>query len=194
MADDTQPKLKLVILGNSAVGKTCLITRWATGLFDNKVWPTVGANHIEKSLVIQGERINLSVWDTAGAEQYHALAPLYARGSSVAIVVVDVSDPATFDSVDAWMNLLQSSCPFPPPTLLAINKVDLVVERSSLGDVMSKFGSKFSEIFLVSAKSGESIQQLFECAAQRAAQFFRDNATPPAIAVSETVRRRSDCC
>jgi small GTP-binding protein len=187
-------KLKLVILGNQEVGKTCLVSRWATGLFDSKVWATVGANHIHKSVAIDGETISLSLWDTAGGERYHALTPLYARGSSVAIIVVDVSNPTTFESVGVWMELLQSACPAAPPALLAINKVDLVADRSTLDNVVSKFDGQFSEIFFVSAKSGESIEQLFERAAQRAAAFSRRTGPATVIRFIETVRPDPRCC
>jgi small GTP-binding protein len=177
-------KLKLVILGNQKVGKTCLISLWATGLFDSKVCPTVGANHIEKSVVIDGETISL--WDTAGGEKYQALIPPYALGSSVAIIVVDVSNPTTFESVGVWMELLQSGC---PPILLAITKVDLVADRSMVGGVVSKFDRQFYEIFFVSAKSGESIER----AAQHAAAFSRDTGAT-VITLTETVRPDPRCC
>jgi small GTP-binding protein len=194
--DENAQKMKLVALGNSGVGKTCLINRWVTGFFDSKAWLTVGANHIQKEVVIDGQRITLSLWDTAGGDQYQALVPLYARGASVAIFVVDISEPTTFDSIGVWKDLLLSACPIAPPMLLAINKVDLVMDRSTLADVMSRFGTEFSEVFFVSAKSGESIEQLFERAAQLAAVYFRETGPPPlpSMAVGETVGGERPCC
>jgi Rab family protein len=187
--------LKLVMLGNSGVGKTSLLGRWATGVFDTRIWPTVGSSHTRKTVDMDGQQLHVSLWDTAGAEKYHALTPLYARGSSVAVVVVDITDSPDFESSRTWIDLLQAACPVAPPIVLAVNKIDLVDSRETFPALSSKFLRQFDDAFFVSAQTGENVPELFQAAVIRAIRFQRAaDPSLPVQAIERKVQEQRQCC
>mmetsp|Transcript_8974 Transcript_8974/g.33009 ORF Transcript_8974/g.33009 Transcript_8974/m.33009 type:complete len:139 (-) Transcript_8974:444-860(-) len=93
-------RIKLVLLGDSAVGKSCLVLRFVRGQFDPSSKVTVGAAFLSQTVVLQDSTtVKFEIWDTAGQERYASLAPLYYRGASAACVVYDITTPETFAKV-----------------------------------------------------------------------------------------------
>jgi small GTP-binding protein len=166
-----RPVCKIVLLGDSGVGKTSIVMRWASGTYQTDVPSTVGANHQRKTVTLANTDVDLYVWDTAGQEQFHALTPLYARSAAAAILVASTVDRASFQSIDHWIDLLDSSCEKRPPLILAVNKTDLPDTVLTRDEIDEQYSAKVSLIFYVSAKSGEFIDALFMQAADAAYQF-----------------------
>ena len=167
MAEIDRPSCKIVLLGNSGVGKTSLVNRWMTNSFNPNGKPTIGANHQRKSVKIQNQDVDLFIWDTAGQEQFQALTPLYAREAASAFITVSITDIDSFKSLDTWIDLLKSSCAVIPPMLLAVNKIDLIDQAVyTHEEIENQFGDTFSGIFYVSASTGEGVAQAFMHAAQ----------------------------
>jgi small GTP-binding protein len=166
-----RPVCKIVLLGNSGVGKTSIVMRWACGTYQNDVPSTIGANHQRKTVTLGDTGVDLYVWDTAGQEQFHALTPLYARSAAAAIIVASIADPASFQSLEHWIELLDSSCEKRPPLILAVNKMDLDEVGLSRDEIEDQYSAKVSSIFYVSAKTGESIDSIFMAAAEAACEF-----------------------
>ena len=166
MSQNIRPNLKVVLLGDSGVGKTSLVFRWVTGLFNDKLKPTIGTNHQVKTITINDQRADIFLWDTAGQEQFHALAPLYVRQSSAVIIVASAVSPDSQRSIQSWITMVKDSCDVIPPMILAINKMDLVEETSALCDSINMEQKKnFPHIFFISASTGEGVDQLFQEAA-----------------------------
>ena len=117
-------EFKVVILGDSAVGKTCLVQRFATNTFTNPDM-TIGASFITRTLETDSGPANLSVWDTAGQERYRSLIPTYARGCQAALIAFDLSDRQTFSRLDYWVDLLHQFCPVDLPVWIVGTKLDL---------------------------------------------------------------------
>ena len=117
-------EFKVVILGDSAVGKTCLVQRFATNTFTNPDM-TIGASFITRTLETDSGPANLSVWDTAGQERYRSLIPTYARGCQAALIAFDLSDRQTFSRLDYWVDLLRQFCPVDLPVWIVGTKLDL---------------------------------------------------------------------
>ena len=172
--DTTRPSFKTVILGNSGVGKTSLVTRWTTGSYHTSTNPTVGANHQRKRVVLGNEEVDMFLWDTAGQEQFKALTPLYARSSSVAILTVAITDTASFDNIDMWLELLNSSTEEMPPVVMAVNKIDLEDETTiSRNKIWEDYHEKFAGIFYVSAMTDEGVDNMFNFVAQKGYEFMK---------------------
>lgn len=102
--------LKLVLLGESAVGKSSLVQRFQSNTFDNNKESTIGAAFITKKLYLKDSKnenveklINLQIWDTAGQERYKSLTPMYYRNSNVAIVVFDMNEISSFKRAKSWI-------------------------------------------------------------------------------------------
>jgi small GTP-binding protein len=188
-----RPSFKTVLLGDSGVGKTSLLTRWTLGRYIKTTVPTVGATHHRKPLVLDDEEVDLFLWDTAGQEQFQALAPLYARWSSAAILVTSIVDPRSFQNIDKWISLLESANDQVPPVILAINKVDLRSEGArSMDELETEFRGRFAAIFFVSAATGEEVENLFKFAALTGYRFNRTSQQQPRAPI--IVTQEQGCC
>jgi small GTP-binding protein len=193
---DARPSFKAVLLGDSGVGKTSLLTRWTTGSFSKTANPTVGANHQRKRVVLGNREIDIFLWDTAGQEQFQALTPLYARASSVAIVTTSITDLSSFDGIKRWLDLLQSASDELPPVVLAVNKIDLRDSAvRSADDIEQEYRGKFAAVFFVSAATDEEVDNLFMFAALAGFRFVnRKNAAGPQQSVLNEVQEPSSKC
>ncbi|RVW74173.1 Ras-related protein RABF1 [Vitis vinifera] len=97
-------RVKLVLLGDSGVGKSCIVLRFVRGQFDPTSKVTVGASFLSQTIALQDSTtVKFEIWDTAGQERYAALAPLYYRGAAVAVVVYDITSPESFNKAQYWV-------------------------------------------------------------------------------------------
>ena len=185
-------KFKVIILGDTGVGKTSLAKRQAQGAFDFKMNPTVGASHIKTRLKINDKNIELMLWDTAGQEQFASLVPMYARGANVCIIAGSIVNPDSIDHMKTWKERLYASGE-KPPIVAAINKIDLIEGAPmTMDEARSKSESVSKDIFFVSARTGDSIEQLFQAVATTAlsTQKSIENITTP---ISNS-NNSSNCC
>ena len=158
------PRVKLVLLGDSGVGKSCIVHRYVRGTFDpaNKV--TVGAAFVAHSVPLpDGSTVKFEIWDTAGQERYMSLAPLYYRGASAAAVTYDITNKESFEKAQYWVKELQKNATGSIVIILVGNKTDLEpqreVQRADAQEYADGNGMMFIE---TSAKTAEQVPQLFE--------------------------------
>ena len=98
---------KIILLGDSSVGKTHLLSRYIRGQLPRSKFPTIGVEFATKPVPLKtGGTVRVQIWDTAGQEKYHSLAPMYYRGAQAAIVVYDVTNPDTFARAKTWVKEL----------------------------------------------------------------------------------------
>ena len=104
-------QIKLVLLGESAVGKTSLVFGFVKEVFDKLEFQefnsTIGAAFLSKTVFFDDTTVKFQIWDTAGQERYHSLAPMYYRGAQAAIVVYDITNTDTFERAKTWVKELQ---------------------------------------------------------------------------------------
>ncbi|CCF57421.1 hypothetical protein KAFR_0C04310 [Kazachstania africana CBS 2517] len=151
--------LKLVLLGESSVGKSSIVTRFVTGKFQ-KNNATIGAAFTSKSIKLDDyKEVNLEIWDTAGQERYRSLAPMYYRETDVALVVFDVTNKRSLERAQSWIDELNfyivSERQHAVKIMLVANKADLITGM----DIDTNVDLSFTK---VSAKTGEGIQELFD--------------------------------
>ena len=96
-------KFKLVFLGEQAVGKTSIITRFMYDTFDSMYNPTIGIDFLSKMMYLEDRTIRLQLWDTAGQERFKSLIPSYIRDSTAAVIVYDVTNEKSFTNLSQWM-------------------------------------------------------------------------------------------
>jgi len=189
--------LKIVLLGNSGVGKTSLVNRWINGSHNKTITPTVGANHQKKTLVIDGQQLDLFIWDTAGQEQFLALAPLYTRSASVAIMTASIVDEDSFSNLNTWKKLLEESCESFPPVILAVNKIDLSTDSMPTRDEIEESNiDSYSSVFFVSAQTGEGVDELFIQAGRLGLSFHNNGQCVSNNTVTPKLERKEIdyCC
>ena len=95
-------KYKLVFLGDQSVGKTAIVQRFIFSTFDSSYQATIGIDFLSRSLVLEDRTVRLQLWDTAGQERFRSLIPSYIRDSSVAVVVYDITNRASFLNSTKW--------------------------------------------------------------------------------------------
>lgn len=156
------PEFKVVLVGNSSVGKTSIIMRRHHNTFSDDRQTTIGAGYVQEEIQTKYGNAKINIWDTAGQERYRCLVPMYARGSNVALLVFDITYSETFDSLDDWVEKIRTDVSENCPIVVAGNKLDLGCPP----DLREKYDSWAQDnsitLIYVSAKTGESIDILFQ--------------------------------
>ncbi|KAG7398022.1 hypothetical protein PHYBOEH_011854 [Phytophthora boehmeriae] len=170
VAPKKRHKLKLLLLGDSGVGKTSLMRVFSGDEFSESMLATAGVDFKLRHINVQDEEITLQIWDTAGQERFHRITATYYKGANGIVLVYDVSDRRSFDNVGYWMNnILQYSSPSQMPAMLLVgNKIDLPNRVVSLEEgqaAASQYGCRFIE---TSAKTSENTNGALETIARDA--------------------------
>jgi small GTP-binding protein len=168
---EREPTHKVVILGDSQVGKTSILTRQILGYHPAIQGPTIGCHCSEIHVLFEGQELMLQLWDTAGQEMYRSLVPIYLRGARAAILVYDVTSPTSFAALEHWRSVLSEVVPHGINVYVVANKIDLEADAS----VDNKLGEQFAAakqapFFKVSAATGQGVEALFEAIAKDMAQ------------------------
>ncbi|KAH9274468.1 hypothetical protein BASA83_003101 [Batrachochytrium salamandrivorans] len=100
-------QVKLVLLGEAAVGKSSLVLRFVNNEFQENKEPTIGAAFLTQKCKLDDKIIKFEIWDTAGQERFHSLAPMYYRNAQAAVVAYDITKPASLEKAKAWVKELQ---------------------------------------------------------------------------------------
>ena len=188
----TSIPIKLVMLGESGVGKTCVITIYTTGKFSEFAKPTIGAAFLTKEVKFNDTNFDLMIWDTAGQEEYRGLAPMYYRNASVAIVMFDVTNEATFDAIDYWLKDLNDNAGTDINIVLCANKIDKSEDRIQEARIMEFARAHGTSYVETSALTGEGVDMLF----QEAVKSFAKSKRVPASALSgsQPAQKESSVC
>ncbi|KAJ8598174.1 hypothetical protein CTAYLR_007359 [Chrysophaeum taylorii] len=168
--------LKVIILGDSGVGKTALMNQYVNKRFSSSYKATIGADFLTKEVMIDDKLVTLQIWDTAGQERFQSLGVAFYRGADVCILVYDVTNPKSFDALDSWREefLVQAS---PAdienfPFVVLGNKVDRENDRRvPKAKAQAWCKSKASaplRYFETSAKEAVQVEAAFQEAAQLA--------------------------
>ncbi|XP_054137330.1 ras-related protein Rab-18-B-like [Melozone crissalis] len=119
--------LKLLLLGDSGVGKSSLLRRFTDGAFEPRLTPTVGIDFKVKKMLVDGRAVQLAIWDTAGQERFRTVTPSYYRGAQGVVLVYDITRKATFTGLGRWLNELEMyTTPSSTVKMLIGNKTDKV--------------------------------------------------------------------
>lgn len=168
-------QLKVVLLGDPAVGKSSILKRFVIGDCSLNTENTVGAKYMGKLLNINDSVVKLNIWDTAGQERYQSFSKLYCRDAGAAILVYDVSDPDSFVGMKKWYeNMSQDVLPTDCKIFVVGNKLDLIQGPCKFKDDVSQYASQINTIeYIVSAKTGTGIEDLFVCVGESALEKVR---------------------
>lgn len=161
-------QFKLVLLGESAVGKSSLVLRFVKGQFHEYQESTIGAAFLTQTVVLDDITVKFEIWDTAGQERYHSLAPMYYRGAQAAIVVYDVTNVDTFARAKTWVKELQRQASPNIVIALAGNKADLQGKRMVDQEEAQSYSEDNALLFMeTSAKTAMNVNEIFLAIAKK---------------------------
>lgn len=153
---------KIVLVGDSHVGKTSICKRFCHGTFDETFVPTVGLEFGSKIVEVDGVRVKLQIWDTAGQERFNAITRAYFRSSAGVFLVYDISNRDSFTRVAKWTNDAVQLSPQSSIKVLIGNKSDLESQRAVSTVEAQEFADQHSlKFFETSALSGDKIEECF---------------------------------
>lgn len=156
------PEVKMVLLGDAGVGKSSLAQRFVTNNFKPYCETTIGASFMSKMIMIKGKPVKCQIWDTAGQEKYHSLAPMYYRGAGAAILVYDITAAKSFDRLKEWVEELQTQGPEEMVLAVAGNKSDLEDRRQVPIEEARSYAQQIGAAFVeTSAKDDTNVTHLF---------------------------------
>lgn len=151
------PSVKLVLLGDSSVGKSSIITRYVTDTFVEGREATIGAAFLARVCTIEDRVIRFDIWDTAGQERFRSLAPMYYRNAAAAMIVFDVTNYSSFTGAKRWVNEL----PADVMVTLVGNKVDVENRQVSADEIREYVNEKNLLYTETSARFGTNIDHVF---------------------------------
>ena len=164
MTDSSLP-IKCVLLGETAVGKTCLINRFVNNTFQEDFVPTMVGCYSSKDIFYDkaNKKIKYEIWDTAGQEKYRSINKIFYQDTSIAILVFDITRKDTFEALkNYWYLELRDNSPKDIIIAIAANKCDLYEYEEVSHDEVEEFGKSINALYeQTSAKTGEGIKDLF---------------------------------
>jgi small GTP-binding protein len=155
------PLLKLLLIGESSVGKSCLLLRYADNKFQESFFTTVGIDFKVRAVTVDNLKVRLQVWDTAGQEKFRTITKAYYRGAHGILLVFDVSNADTFAQCQGWMNSISENLSDPVVIVLVGNKCDLV-DKIEVTEKEAKTWADGMDVlyFQTSALNGEGIKEM----------------------------------
>lgn len=170
-------EIKIILLGDSAVGKTSILTRIIQDTFVEDPASTIGATYSYKKIRYLNYDVQMQIWDTAGQERYRCLAPIYYRGTNVVFLVYSVNDKNSFSVIDYWTKSLADNSAIPTLKFLIANKIDATEgDRISTSEGSQKAQEIGAEYYEVSAKTGSGITDLLNTCAQMYIEKLNDGS------------------
>lgn len=179
MSETRFAQFKLVLLGESAVGKSSIVHRFVKNTFDDMRESTIGAAFLTQTITLPevNTTVKFEIWDTAGQERYKSLAPMYYRNANAALCVYDITSQSSFQKAQDWINELKKQAPEGIVVALVGNKADLSEQRQvaqadvdqylyQLAQEAEQDGSKPVIHMECSAKSGQGVLEIFNAIAR----------------------------
>ena len=168
--EDDYISCKIVLLGETGVGKTSIITRYIANSFSQVVMTSTGSSFFSKKIEInENKRVKLQIWDTAGQEKYRSLAKIFYQSASVAILVYDVTLKRTFENLkEYWVGEIKANAPDDIILAIAANKSDDYINQEVNIQEGKDLAKSLNAIFVcTSAKLGNGIDDLFKMVAEK---------------------------
>ncbi|KAK4787303.1 hypothetical protein SAY86_011136 [Trapa natans] len=191
---------KLLLIGDSGVGKSCLLLRFADDSYLESYISTIGVDFKIRTVEQDGKTIKLQIWDTAGQERFRTITSSYYRGAHGIIVVYDVTDLESFNNVKQWLSEIDRYASENVNKLLVGNKCDLAAQKVVSSETAKAFADEIGIPFMeTSAKDATNVEQAFMAMSasikNRMASQPMNNTRPPTVNIrGQPVNQKAGCC
>jgi len=158
---------RVLLIGDSAVGKSALLLRFTDGVFEDNFIATIGIDFKTKIIIIDGKKIKIQIWDTAGQERFRTITTAYYRTAQAVLMTYDVTSQISFESLGHWAEQISLHSSENVVRFLVGNKIDLKnrgVQQKDVQELATKLGIP---VFETSAKTGAGVEELFEALAKK---------------------------
>lgn len=203
MTKDYDYQFKLLIIGDSGVGKSCMLQRFAGESFSGTYVSTIGVDFKIRTVIIDEERVKLQVWDTAGQERFRTITSTYYRGTHGVIIVYDVTSVDSFNNVKRWLYEIDQNCDSVSCVLVG-NKDDIVTKKVIQTAEAKRLADQLGiQLFETSARDGKNIDEMFMAITRLVLRMKKDQQARLQMQATDTLRltaksprtkRKKKCC
>ena len=173
---------RYIIVGDMAVGKSCLLLQFTDHKFRHQHELTIGVEFGGKTIEVKNKSIKIQIWDTAGTEQFQAITRTYYKGAIGALLVYDISRHETFEHITKWLNEIKANGSKDICCILIGNKKDLEEQRQVKYEEGKEFTDKNNLLFLeTSAKTAENVQECFIISAEKILEQISKTGIDPTV-------------
>ena len=154
---------KIVMIGDSGVGKSCILLRFADDKFNENFYATIGVDFRFKNVMVDDKSVKLQIWDTAGQERFKTITSAYYRGADGIIIVYDITDRNSFAHIKDWLDDVNKYTDDNPLKIIVGNKIDLIKDKQiNNNDMKTMTAQTGIEIIECSAKYSIKINELIK--------------------------------
>lgn len=165
--EDLEKTIKVLIIGNGAVGKSSMIQRYCKGIFTKDYKKTIGVDFLERQIEVNYEDVRLMLWDTAGQEEFHAITKAYYRGAQACVLAFSTVDRASFDAVKHWKKKVEEEVGSIAMVLVQ-NKIDLINEALITKEEADNLAESMNvKLYHTSAKDNLNVDEVFRKLAEQ---------------------------
>ncbi|CAH3039453.1 ras-related protein Rab-37-like [Pocillopora verrucosa] len=198
-SDNFDVACKVMLLGDSGVGKTCVLVRFKDGAFlSGSFISTVGIDYKNKIVDVEGTKVKLQIWDTAGQERFRSITHAYYRDSQALLLLYDVTSESSFENIRAWLAEIYEYASSDVIIMLLGNKADLNKERVVSREQGEKLAKDHNVAFMeTSAKSGLNVDLAFMAVARDMKHRNLKRPSEPKFNIEQYVesqREKPGCC
>jgi len=162
MINDETPEIKVILLGETAVGKTSIIKRYYEDTFDTSEGSSMTMSYVDKTIEVDGKKYKLIIWDTIGQENYRSISKLFVNDSKIVILVYSIDNEKSFKNLEFWYNLYLETLGKEVILGIAGNKADLYANQQVSYEEGKKFADETGAIFAeISAKENKESINIF---------------------------------
>lgn len=159
--EDLEIAIKVVIVGNGAVGKSSMIQRYCKGSFTKDYKKTIGVDFLERQIKVEEEEVRLMLWDTAGQEEFDAITKAYYRGAQACVLAFSTTDRDSFVAINKWKKKVEDECGSIPMVLVQ-NKIDLIDQATVKPDEVESLARELRvRLYRTSVKEDLNVDQVF---------------------------------
>ena len=187
---------KILLLGDSEVGKSCFLMRYSDNVFIDNYITTIGLDYKLKSVKLDnGKTIKVQLWDTAGQDKYRTIAKNYFKGSHGILLLYDITKTNSFENIREWIRDIKEEVSEKAIIFLIGNKIDLGEQRKISKEKGVELAEEYKiPFFEASAKSGENVDEVFKALYRKISEVYGDMEKERGVKLIKKQKNKGKCC
>ena len=188
--------IKILLLGDSEVGKSCFLMRYSDNVFVENYITTIGLDYKLKTVKLDsGKTIKVQLWDTAGQDKYRTIAKNYYKGSHGILLLYDITKMTSFENIREWIRDIKEEVSEKAIVFLIGNKIDLTDNRKISKEKGEELAEEYKiPFFEASAKSGENVDEVFKALYKKISEVYGDLEREKGSKLNKKNKNKGICC